>query len=219
MTPYKGVIFDLDGTLLDTVEDIADSVNLVLRSYNMPQPDLAFYRRQVGAGLVQLLEDVLGDQAQDNGFLETFKQQVRKQYQQRWNNKTRPYEGINELLARLQQQTVPRAVLSNKYEEATKVLVDNYFLNFRLNPVLGARSDRAMKPDPAPAGEIAQRLQLPPEAFIYLGDTATDMLTAKNAGMLAVGVAWGFRPVEELKEAGADNILQHPSELLPMLRG
>ena len=136
-----------------------------------------------------------------------------------WNVHTKPYEGIPELLDALAARGLKMAVLSNKPDEFTKRCVDEYFGLGRFEAVLGQREGVARKPDPAGALEIAERLGLPPECFVYLGDTAVDMQTAQSAGMYAVGVLWGFRPLEELREGGARAVIRQPMELIGLLDG
>ncbi len=214
---YKGVIFDLDGTLLDTAEDIADSVNQALQEYGLATYALAKYKELVGAGLDQLLNDVLGEKINDREFFNAFKQRVRSIYRERWHVKSRPYEGIPELLDELMHKRLPRAVLSNKYHEGTTMIVEHFFKHWQMNPVMGARDGMPLKPDPTPAIEIARLMNVKPEYLIYLGDTGSDIQTAIKAGMLPLGVDWGFRPVEELEKAGAKDIVRTPQDILAFL--
>ncbi len=214
---YQGIIFDLDGTLLDTVEDIADSVNHVLEEFGMEPRNLKDYHQLVGAGLDQLLIDLLGEKVNDKAFYEPFKKRVKAIYQQRWHVKSRPYPGIHELLDHLKAKELPRSVLSNKYQEGTTAIVNHFFSKWALNPIMGARDGIPLKPDPTAALEIARQKNLPPEYWLYVGDTPSDIQMALRAGMLPVGVKWGFRPEEELTKAGAKNFLAHPEDLLAYL--
>lgn len=214
---YQGVIFDLDGTLLDTVEDIADSVNHALEEFGLPTYQLANYKGLVGAGLDQLLNDVLEEKANDRDFFNAFKKRVRNIYRERWHLKSRPYEGIPELLEQLKTMRLPRAVLSNKYHEGTTMIVDHFFRQWQMNPVMGSRDGMPLKPDPTPAMEMARLMEMKPEYLIYLGDTGSDIQTAIKAGMLPIGVDWGFRPVKELKEAGAKDVIRTPQDILAFL--
>ena len=214
---YKAVIFDLDGTLLDTVEDIADSVNLVLNKYGWAEYGLDEYKRLVGAGLDELIKDVLGKKALDDKLFRDFKEEVREHYRQRWHYKSKPYAGIPELLDQLEERSTPKAILSNKYHEGTSTIVRYFFQNWRFDQVYGARDGLPIKPDPTAAWDIARQLDIPSEQIIYLGDTPSDMKTAVNAGMLPVGAGWGFRPKAELQKAGAFEVLEKPADLLGQL--
>ena len=212
--PYQGVIFDLDGTLLNTIEDIAYAVNSVLEEKGWAPRPLTEYQYLVGAGLDQLLGDILGEKAADTDFYEAFKTRVRSVYSENWHQKSHPYNGIPHLLTQLQAHNVPRAVLSNKYHYGTQKIVEHFFDEWELHPVMGARDGMPLKPDPTAVLDIARQLDHPPEKLIYVGDTASDIQTAIRAGMLPLGVQWGFRPEEELVQAGAKAILTSPSEIL-----
>ena len=217
MPHYRAVVFDLDGTLLDTVQDIADAVNLSLEAYGRHPLPLQQYRKLVGAGLEELLISILGNHARDETFFEAFRQAVVDRYNQRLTHKTQPYPGISELLASLCNSRIPRAVLSNKAHDKTTLVVDHFFSSHWLNPVLGAREGQPLKPDPSGALEIAQGFGIEPGDILYVGDTPSDMETARRSGMLPLGVAWGFRPVKELKEGGAKGVLLHPRHLWDFL--
>lgn len=218
MPHYEAVIFDLDGTLLDTVADIADAVNQALEAYGWNPQSLEKYRELVGAGLNELLELLLQDYAYDSSFFQAFRAEVVSAYTQRLTNKTSPYPGVHALLGQLQHQGFPRAVLSNKEHDKAHQMVDHFFRDHQLSPIMGAQPSFPIKPDPTSAVHIAQALALPPERIIYLGDTPTDVQTAQRAGMLPLGVAWGFRPEHELWEAGAYDVLKQPTALLHFLK-
>ncbi len=218
MPDYKAVIFDLDGTLLDTVADIADAVNLTLEQYGWAAQPLERYRVLVGAGLDELLELILGEHAKDQAFFQTFRGKVVMYYTQRMTSKTRPYSGIEPILQQLHEWQTPKAVLSNKEHEKANHVVDYFFSTKRLAPVVGAKTGVPVKPDPTNAHNIADQLGFPPADILYVGDTPTDIQTARRAGMLPLGVEWGFRPKEELWQEGAHAVLEHPRELLDFLR-
>jgi phosphoglycolate phosphatase len=143
---------------------------------------------------------------------------IREEYSHRWANNTRPYEGIPELLDALSAAGIRMAILSNKPEDSTRATVSRLLPGWRFHPVVGASASVPMKPDPGGALAIARGLSLPPDAFIYLGDTATDMKTARAAGMHAVGALWGFRTADELTQSGAQRIIEKPGHLLGLLR-
>lgn len=213
MGHYRAVVFDLDGTLLDTVQDIAEAVNRSLAAFGWPEQPLSLYRKLVGAGLGDLLFDVLGPYAHSDSFFKAFREHVVSEYALRLTHKTEPYPGICALLGELCHCNIPRAVLSNKAHDKTIHLVDHYFRNNQLNPVLGAREGQPLKPEPTGAREVAKRLALDPDQLLYVGDTPSDMETARRAGMLPLGVSWGFRPENELKESGAFAILREPAHV------
>ena len=142
---------------------------------------------------------------------------MREEYKKRWAKKTRPYDGIPELLDELTNRNLKLSILSNKPDDATKEMVAEILSKWSFHPVAGAQVSVPKKPDPTLAIQISQELQVSPEGFLYLGDTGTDMRTARGAGMFAVGVLWGFRSAEELLESGAQVLVAHPGEALKLL--
>ena len=214
---YRAIIFDLDGTLLDSLEDLADSMNAVLARQQFPVHAVDRYRYFVGDGISELVKRVLPEQLRTDSLVADNIRWMSAEYEARWNKKTRPYPGIVELLAALTDAGLRMAVLSNKPDPFTKIMVPALLSGWHFDPILGARPGVPVKPDPQAALEIAVHLAVPPHEILYLGDTATDMRTAKAAGMMAVGVAWGFRPVEELQQHGAQRIIHYPTDLLPLL--
>jgi phosphoglycolate phosphatase len=216
-TIYKAVIFDLDGTLLDTLDDLADSVNAVLLTHGYKTHGRESYRYFVGDGIINLILRALPDEAADELSAKSLLPEVDAEYNNRWHAKTAPYPGIKSLLTRLSSKGIKLAVLSNKPHIFTTQIVQHFFPETAFEMVFGARDGIPRKPDPAAAIDIAHRLALPPNSILYLGDTNTDMKTAVSAGMFAVGAAWGFRPVEELVEAGANSIIEQPGDLINLL--
>lgn len=213
---YKAVLFDLDGTLLNSLEDLADCTNIVLRRKGFPCHESAKYNYFVGDGMYNLLRRALPADRQDEDLINQCVVEMKEEYGQHWADKTKPYPGIPELLVALQQKGFKLAVLSNKPHEFTQVVIDQYFPGI-FDLAYGERAGVPRKPDPQGALDIAQALQLAPEEFLYLGDTNTDMRTAVSAGMYAVGVLWGFRPAEEILAAGAQVLIEQPLELLKIL--
>ena len=216
---YQAVIFDLDGTLLDTLEDLADSMNAVLESQGMPVHALEKYRYFVGDGVRELARRVLPPEKRDDATVAASVELMSIEYGKRWKSKTRPYPGIEETLDELVAAGVRMAVLSNKPDPFTKMMIPALLPNWKFQIVLGARPNVPVKPNPQAALEIAAMLDLLPAQILYVGDTATDMLTANAAGMHAVGVTWGFREILELQQHGAKSIVQAPPELVRLLRG
>jgi phosphoglycolate phosphatase len=217
--PYSAVIFDLDGTLLDTLADIAESANRVLASHGLCTLPVDDYRQFVGQGLRRLLERVIPPGDEQEPLIRTCTREFRGVYSREWNVRTRPYPGVLELLGRLTSQGVPMAVLSNKPHEFARRCVEHYFPETPFEAVLGEGNGIPPKPDPTGARMIIEQIGLTPEEFVYLGDTPTDMATAIAVGTLPVGVLWGFRPREELEAAGAELLIERPGELIAVLEG
>jgi len=216
--PYKAVLFDLDGTLLNTLNDLADTANRVLASRGFPTHPLDAYRYFVGEGAAKLIFRALPyEKRQDDQCIQACTKAFYEDYDLNWNVSTRPYEGVPEMLDALSARNIKLAVLSNKPDHFTQKCVGEFLSKWNFEPVFGLRENVPRKPDPIGALEVATRLNLPPSGFIYVGDTSIDMQTANAAGMFAVGVEWGFRPVKELKDAGAQMIIEHPSAILDLL--
>jgi phosphoglycolate phosphatase len=215
---FDGVIFDLDGTLVDSLEDLADSVNSVLLAQRFdPHPPDA-YRKFVGDGIKELVRRALGDAGTDAALLEASVAAARAEYATRWDRKTRPYPGIPEALATLRQWDLTLAVLSNKPHPLTVRVVDRFFGDKTFRCVLGAENGYERKPDPAGALAIARELAIPPSRWMYVGDSATDVHTALAAGMTPVGALWGFREASELTDAGAARLAREPVEICAYAR-
>jgi phosphoglycolate phosphatase len=215
---FKAVIFDLDGTLLDTLEDLADSMNSVLERNRLPQHELAAYKYFVGDGIDMLVRRALPFEIADDEELNRFIREMKSEYAGRWLLKTRPYPGVPEMLGAFAKAGFEMAVLSNKPDEASNEIVRALLPNIAFRMVMGATPERLKKPDPSAAIEIAALLGIPPKDFIFIGDTSIDMQTACAAGMFPIGVLWGFRPAEELITAGGKMFFKHPADLLGWLR-
>lgn len=215
---FDAVMFDLDGTLLDTLADIAAAGNYALTSLGRPTRPVQDYRYLAGQGAPYLVRHALGPDYQHlaDKALELF-----RTYQlEHGLDHTHPYPGIPELLDELTRRNLKLAVLSNKPHTATLRAVQQCLNRWHFDAVLGHELDQpaaALKPDPAGALEIARQLNVPPERWLYLGDTRVDMETALNAGMFPVGCLWGFRDRQELEKAGARILIAHPLEILPLL--
>jgi phosphoglycolate phosphatase len=213
MTTPKAAIFDLDGTLLDTLDDLADSANEALAAAGLPTHPVDAYRIFVGDGIQTLVRRIVPENRAEEKVTEVLTL-YRAAYGRRWKSKTRPYTGIPEMLTALTQRAVRMAVLSNKPQKFTELCMTHHLPGFSFAPVLGQREEVPRKPHPAGALEISEMLGLIPGEIAFVGDTRTDMDTATAAGMVPVGVTWGFREVEELRAHGAQVIVDHPSELL-----
>ncbi len=211
---FRAILFDLDGTLLDTLEDLALSVNAVLKRFGHPEHPLDSYRYFVGDGIEMLLRRSLPEGAITEKYVGKLVQAVQEEYRNRWMDHTRPYPGIPELLTRLEDKVIPKVILSNKPHEFTVLTVEALLPSWRFAAVVGSKPGLPRKPDPAGALAIAQDLKIHPREFVYLGDTATDMQTAIAAGMYPVGALWGFRPAKELTDSGAKKLVQSPPEVI-----
>jgi len=212
---YKAVIFDLDGTLLDTLTDIAISANHVLENYNKSPLPIEDYNYLVGQGAVQLFKDLLPELSVDEqkNALTLFEQHYDKQF---YKN-TKIYENISKVLTFFQVKEIKMAVLSNKPNSFTKKCVMKYLKNWKFDAAYGIRDGIPRKPDAAGVFEILEELHVLPSETLFIGDTKVDMLTAKNAGMDSIGVLWGFREKEELVENGATFIAEKPADIIKLL--
>jgi phosphoglycolate phosphatase len=213
------VLFDLDGTLLDTLEDLADAVNAALTALGFPSHPLEAYRYFVGDGVETLMRRTLPAQAATDGLLLARAIDLqRTEYRDRWHVKTRAYPGIPQLLEALEHRHVRMAILSNKPDAFVEELVRHFFPETRFEVSRGARPGVPVKPDPGSALEVAAEMRVRPADFLYLGDTNTDMRTALGAGMMPVGALWGFRTERELRESGAVEMIARPMDLVDLLR-
>jgi len=216
---FRAILFDLDGTLLDTLADIAESANQVLAARGCATHPIDAYRDFIGDGVVHLFGRALPEDRRGEEIVAECVSSFRERYAEIWNVRTRPYEGVAELLDAVTARGLKMAILSNKPHAFTRRCADAYFSAWPFQAVLGQRDGVPRKPDPAGAREIVDRLEVAAEHFLYLGDTPTDMRTALSAGMHPVGVSWGFRPTSELLTAGAARIITRPLELMELVDG
>lgn len=210
---FKAVIFDLDGTLLDTLADIADSMNRVLVRHGFQDHGYDAYRFFIGDGLVNLVQRALPPENRNPELADECLAEMKQDYRRNWKNKTKPYPGILDMLRELNKTGLPLAVLSNKDHVFTLEMVDWFFPQIVFAEVAGAKPDVPLKPNPEAARAILSTLALEPKDALFVGDTSVDIKTAVNAGMYPLGVSWGFRPVQEILEAGAKRIIDKPEEL------
>lgn len=212
----SGVIFDLDGTLLDTLDDLAFAVNTALAERGLPQHETAAYRLFVGNGMETLVKRAAPDNTGPD-ILGALVSRVREIYAKCWARTTHPYAGINEMLKSLCQK-IPMAVLSNKPHEFTVMTVQHFFPETSFSIVQGSLPGKVAKPDPELALRIAGEWKLPASNIMFVGDSSVDMKTAIAAGMVPVGVLWGFRDKAELVACKARVLLQHPHEIYEALQ-
>ena len=211
---YDIVIFDLDGTLLNTIGDLAASVDYVMRSRNLPEHTDAEYRQMVGGGIKRLVERALpAELAANETYVDECVTQFRRYYVDNIDRHTVPYEGMCELLRDLQLKGVKLAVASNKFQHGTDRLVSKFFGDIDFVAIEGNREGAPLKPDPQIVTGILSRAGIAPERAVMIGDSGIDIRTAQAAGIDSIGVAWGFRFAEELYEAGAERVLSDVEEL------
>lgn len=214
---YKAVIFDLDGTLLDTIDDLANSMNSVLQRCGCPTHDVEKYKYFVGDGMMNLVKRALPAEMCNEVTVNRCLDDMRREYSLRWAEKSCTYKGIPELLDLLQEKGIKMSILSNKPDDFTKKVVEKILPNWKFEVVYGERPGVPKKPAPDGALEIARLINVEPADILYLGDTDTDMQTANAAGLYAVGVLWGFRKADELLQHGARILISKPEELLRVL--
>lgn len=211
---YDLVIFDLDGTLLNTIGDLAASVDYVMRSRNLPEHSDAEYRQMVGGGIKRLVERALpAELAANEAYVEVCVAQFRRYYVDNIDRHTIPYEGMPELLRELRRRGVKLAVASNKFQHGTDRLVAKFFGDIDFVAIEGNREGAPLKPDPAIVHNILQRADIDRSRVVMVGDSGIDIRTAAAANIDSVGVAWGFRFADELYEAGATTVVTTVEEL------
>ena len=211
---YEIVIFDLDGTLLNTIGDLAASVDYVMRSRNLPEHTDAEYRQMVGGGIKRLVERALpAELAANEAYVEECVAQFRRYYVDNIDCHTVPYEGMHDLLHRLRKEGVQVAVASNKFQHGTDRLVAKFFGDVDFVAVEGNREGAPLKPDPQIVTNILRTAGVEHAKAVMIGDSGIDIRTAAAAGIDSIGVAWGFRFAEELFEAGATRVVTTASEL------
>lgn len=214
--PFKAVIFDLDGTLIDSLHDIADAMNRVLSANGFPTHPYDSYRTFVGKGLRNLTEMALPVSVTDETIIKNVHLDLLTDYKRHFAEKTALYSGIEELLDALTKNSIGMAILSNKADVITQRIADKLLCSWPFALIIGTGDAIPRKPDPTGAYLCASALQVEPERCVYVGDSGIDMQTANRTGMLPVGVTWGFRSREELESHGAKVIIDHPLELLSL---
>ena len=210
-------IFDLDGTLLDTIGDLAVACNEMLARRGLPPHTYADYCLFVGNGILRLVERALPETLRTPDEVAAARADFVAYYTDHIDLHTQPYAGIPELLAELQRRGIRLAVASNKFQRGTEKLIRRFFPQIAFEAVLGQRPDVPMKPDPTVVEEILAATGVARREVLYVGDSGIDMRTASAAGVRSVGVTWGFRSREELREAGAGVLIDRPAEILGLL--
>ena len=211
-----GIIFDLDGTLVHTIEDIAGAANTMFTMHSLPTHGVDYYLRWIGSGAVRFIERALdGDVEQDQ--LLRYVADFKEIYGNNLHNHSRVYEGIPEVLDELAEKRVKISLLSNKPHLLTRKVASHYLSAWPFDPVLGQREEVPRKPDPAAAFEIAEHMGLSPEQILFVGDSDNDIFTARAAGMIPLAVSWGYGRLDEVPVDGDFNTINHPSEILECL--
>lgn len=215
MGRYKTVIFDLDGTLLDTLEDLTDAVNYALEAYKMPLRTIEEVRNFVGNGVRKLMLQAVPDGEKNPSFEEIFSL-FKEYYGEHCNDKTGPYKGILELMEELRKQGYVMGIVSNKIDSAVKELNSMYFADY-IQVAIGEKEGVQRKPAPDTVFAALQELDMEKETAIYIGDSEVDLATARNAGIPCISVLWGFREREFLEECGADMFAETPKDVSDFL--
>lgn len=213
MPAPKAFIFDLDGTLIDSLADIAESINRMLDARGYPRCQQEVFKQMVGDGMEKLVERALPQDVRNEALIKVCVEEYRAHYDTLWNAQTRPYPGIVEMLKTLQARGMKLGVISNKAHRFTVPMTEHFFGADVFDHILGQRTEVPRKPSPDAAHEMATFLGLRTDEMAYVGDSGIDMQFAKSSGMRAVGVRWGFRSEAELIECGADVLLSSPAEL------
>ena len=212
----KLVIFDLDGTLLNTIFDLGEASNYALRKMGFAQHPIPAYNYMVGNGVRKLMERAQPDA--DPQTIEMLLKDFREYYDDHCTDATKPYVGIPELLKNLSSEGIDLAVASNKYQAAVDRIIKYYFPDIPFIAILGQNPERPPKPDPSIVFEILEKHPTPKNEVLYVGDSGVDMETARRACVESVGVTWGFRPTSELKDAYADHIVSVPDEIMKIAK-
>jgi len=214
------IIFDLDGTLLNTIDDLATATNHALEALGYPRHGMWVYPTMVGNGVRKLVERALPAEARsDEAAVERMLAEFRKYYDEHLCDATTPYRGIPELLGELSARGINLAVTSNKYESAVRRLISHFFPDANFRAVLGHVEGLPVKPDPSVVFKALSICPTPKADTLYIGDSGTDMETARRACIESVGVSWGFRSVLELRESYADHIVSTPDQILALVLG
>jgi len=214
---HTAVIFDLDGTLIDSLEDLADSANEAITKYGFNRHPIEAYKKFIGNGMRQLVKNASPKNTEEN-LIDSILQDLRSIYNKNYINKTHPYENVYRMLENLKELDIRMAVCSNKPDNLTNEIVEKIIGKDYFGVIFGEREGIPRKPDPASLLEAAKYLKVEPEDTIYLGDSGGDMICARKAGMFAAGALWGFREKDELVEGGAQILLSNPIELLEYIK-
>lgn len=214
---FKAIIFDLDGTLVNTLADISIAANTVFARNNLPLHDMTVYKKLIGWGLKELMKKALPPGLRDQATVNSLTQELIETYHTKPVENSLLYPGISQLLSQLQKKSIPLGILTNKAQSITKIIVNRLLADWNFIAVQGAIPELPAKPNPAGAFKIAGYMNIQPKEIILLGDSEIDIQTALNAGMFPLAALWGFRSYNELKMCGVKNFINRPLELLEYL--
>lgn len=214
---YSAFVFDLDGTLLDTLEDLAGALNLVLKRHGLPPHPVDAFRTFVGNGASTLVARALPADLRGADRVAFFLDEFLREYARNWKEKTVLYPGVPQLLNALTRRGLKLAILTNKPQDLADQCVEEFLARWPFEVVMGQRPGYPVKPDPAVSHDITARINVPGKETVFVGDSDVDMLTGVHGGMFPVGVLWGFRTERELRAAGAEATVSRPEELLRLL--
>ncbi|MDR2774925.1 MAG: HAD family hydrolase [Tannerella sp.] len=217
MPHIKLIIFDLDGTLLNTISDLAYSTNYALERNGFQVHPIEAYKYFVGNGINKLFERALPEGGKTEENIIRIRREFLSYYDNHNTEYTQPYEGIPQLLKFVQSKSLKTAVASNKYQQATEKLINRFFPEIKFSSVLGQREGIPIKPDPAVVYEILRVAAVPAAETLYIGDSGVDIKTALNSGVTPVGVTWGFRPRSELETNGAAYIAESTTDIIKLI--
>jgi phosphoglycolate phosphatase len=210
----QAIFFDLDGTLLDSLADLAEAVNRMLDDRGYPRRAPGLFKEFVGDGVLKLVQRALPDEVRDEATVEACVAEYLAHYQDLWHDQTQPYPGIVEAVATLRERGLKVGVISNKPHRFTVLCCDHFFGQDLFDGVLGQRPEVPRKPDPAGAIELAARLEVDIRHCAYVGDSGVDMQFGVNSGMRRIGVRWGFRGEQELRDNGAEVLVSTAQDLV-----
>ena len=216
-TSLQAVFFDLDGTLIDSLADLAEAVNRMLDDRGYPRRDPGLFNEFVGDGVLKLVQRAVPDEVRDEATVKACVDGYLAHYQDLWHDRTQPYAGIVETLAALRAQGLKLGVISNKPHRFTVLCCDHFFGPDVFDGVLGQRPDVPRKPDPAGAFELAGRLGVHVSRCAYVGDSGVDMKFGVNSGMRRIGVRWGFRSEQELRDNGAEAMVSKAQDIVRLV--
>ncbi len=214
---YSVIIFDLDGTLIDSLEDIANSANNILSLHGFPLHPVNQYKQYIGDGVFKLVERILPADKREKAFIEKFMKAFREDYHKNCDITSTPFNGIMQLLYGLKNKGLRLAVLSNKPDELTRRCIDKMLPVECFDIIRGHLDSRPRKPNPETALEIIKQMGVQPSETVFVGDMDIDIHTALNAGFLPVGVTWGMRTKQQLTDCGAKIIIDNPEELYDII--
>ncbi len=212
----EGIIFDLDGTLVHTIEDIAGAANMMFARHGLPEHDLDYYLKWIGNGAVKFIERAHGEVVTEEQLM-TYVTEFKEIYAGNLHSKSRVYNGVSEMLNEIVNRDIRISVLSNKPHLLTKKVCDFYLSAWPFDPVLGQREEVPRKPDPAAAIKIAEQWGIVPEKILFVGDSDNDILTAQAAGMLPLGVSWGYGRLVNDPVEGMGELMGDPSDILDFI--